>query len=143
MRPPRHPIIATRTAGTMKFPRTAFSRSSSLASPNARRAMTAARPLRSVFGSALLVSTPERLGPPTVEEPCHPEDPAHARHGLVGRLRRSHHRFPAPANHLGVLFTRRSDPSRNAIFSDRKIVARFPEVYPQAGGAKIVTVFKR
>ena len=28
-------------------------------------------------------------------------------------------------------------------FSDRKIVARSPEVYPQAGGAKIVTVFQR
>ena len=37
------------------------------------------------------------------------------------RLRRSHHRLPAPANHLGVLFTRRSDPSHNANFRIAKL----------------------
>jgi hypothetical protein len=59
------PIIATRTAGTMKFPRTAFSRSSSLANPSARRAMTAAPAtvsLHSQSPSCRLDGAPSRRG---------------------------------------------------------------------------------
>jgi hypothetical protein len=84
------------------------------------------------------VPTPRRLEPPSVEGPLPPPGPRpQARHGLVGgfdahitgsRLRQAISVFCSPGD--------RPVPQCN--FSDRKIVAWSPEVYPQAGGAKFV-----
>ena len=52
---------------------------------------------------------------------CRPQDRAQARHGLVGGFNSHITGSRLRQNHLGVLFTRRSDPSHNAIFRTAKL----------------------
>src|SRR5215469_10538910 len=84
----------------------------------AAKAKNASIAVRSVFGS----NTGGAWGRRPVEGPLSPQDRAQARHGLVGGFD-AHIGSEALTNHLGVLFTRRSNASRNAIFRTAKLWA--------------------